>query len=38
MLEKASDELTRVAVPEVIAMRAKRFGPHPSHPPVAKAS
>lgn len=37
-LEKACDELARAAVPEVIAIRSERFGPHPSHPPVAKAS
>ncbi len=37
-LEKACEELSRAAVPEVIAMRTERFGPHPSHPPVAKAS
>ncbi|MBB3655716.1 hypothetical protein FHX15_000929 [Rhizobium sp. BK650] len=37
-LEKACDELARAAVPEVIAMRTERFGPHPSHPPLAMAS
>lgn len=37
-LEKACDELAGATVPEVIAMRTERFGPHPSHPPVAKAS
>ncbi|RUM26637.1 hypothetical protein EFQ99_00015 [Rhizobium vallis] len=38
VLEKACDELARAVVPEVIAMRTERFGPHPSHQPVAKAS
>lgn len=37
-LEKACDELVRAAVPEVITMRTERFGSHPSHPPIAKAS
>ncbi|PDT14322.1 hypothetical protein CO670_23840 [Rhizobium sp. J15] len=37
-LEKACDELARTAVPEIIAMRTERFGPHPSHSPIAKAS
>jgi hypothetical protein len=37
-LEKACDELARAALPEVIAMRTERFGPHPSHPPLAQAS
>ena len=37
-LEKACDELARAAVPDVIAIRTERFGPHPSHPPLAQAS
>jgi hypothetical protein len=37
-LETACDELARAAVPHIIAMRSKRFGPHPSHPVASKAS
>jgi hypothetical protein len=37
-LEKACDELASAAVPEIIAMRTERFGPHPSHPVASKAS
>ncbi|WP_259669283.1 hypothetical protein [Rhizobium lentis] len=37
-LEKAGNELARAVLPEVIAMRTKHFGPHPSHPPVSQAS
>ncbi|RUM10649.1 hypothetical protein EFB14_22780 [Rhizobium fabae] len=37
-LEKACAELAREVVPEVIALRTKRYGLHPSHPQVAKAS
>ncbi|TLX11804.1 hypothetical protein FFR93_19935 [Rhizobium sp. MHM7A] len=37
-LEKACNELARAVVPEVIAIRTQRFGPHPSHPPIAQAS
>ncbi|EJB04813.1 hypothetical protein Rleg9DRAFT_3672 [Rhizobium leguminosarum bv. trifolii WSM597] len=37
-LEKACDELAHAAAPEVIAMCTERFGAHPSHSPVAKAS
>ena len=32
-LEKAGDPLAREAVPEIIAMKTKRFGVHPSHLP-----
>lgn len=38
VLEKACGELAGAAVPEIIALRTDRFGPHPSHPPVARAS
>jgi hypothetical protein len=38
VLEKACSELAGIAVPEIIALRTERFGPHPSHPPVAQAS
>ncbi len=37
-LEKACDELAHAAQAEIIAMRIERFGPHPSHPPIANAS
>lgn len=37
-LEKACAELARAVVPEVIALRTERYGPHPSHPQIAKAS
>ncbi len=37
-LEKACDELARIVVPEVIAIRMQHFGPHPSHPTIAQAS
>lgn len=37
-LEKACGELARAVVPEVIALRTDRYGPHPSHPQIAKAS
>ncbi|TBA92534.1 hypothetical protein ELH54_23185 [Rhizobium ruizarguesonis] len=37
-LEKACAELACAVVPEVIALRTERYGPHPSHPQIAKAS
>lgn len=37
-LEKACAELARAVVPEVIALRTERYGSHPSHPQMAKAS
>ncbi|TBZ96889.1 hypothetical protein E0H56_04400 [Rhizobium leguminosarum bv. viciae] len=37
-LEKACADLARAVAPEVIALRTERYGPHPSHPQVAKAS
>lgn len=37
-LEKACADLARAVVPEVIVLRTERYGPHPSHPQVAKAS
>ena len=38
VLEKACGELARAVAPEVIALRTERYGPHPSHPQIAKAS
>ncbi|TAY15259.1 hypothetical protein ELH96_24825 [Rhizobium leguminosarum] len=37
-LEKACGELARAVVPDVITLRTERYGPHPSHPQIAKAS
>ncbi|MDR6904210.1 hypothetical protein [Rhizobium miluonense] len=37
-LEKACGELAGVAISEIIVLRTERFGPHPSHQPVAQAS
>ncbi len=38
VLEKACGELAGIAVPEIIALRTERFGPHPSHQVAAQAS